>query len=209
MVRVCHADDDACRHGQQHACGGQLTACAAAVLTTLNILVIAYIILAGLPRGHVSYLSDFAPYGLRGIFHASSVVFFSFVGFDAVATAAEEVCCPSKPPLGLTPCCSRDLPVAEVTYVCVHTRCIYSSLLECCTWPTAAICHVTASRHPVRQLKCSPPDLQASNPGRDLPLAILGGLALCTVLYLGALHAACDHSKSAKSRDSLPEQRQH
>ena len=45
-----------------------------AVITSLNLLVICYILVAGLPRAHPSYLADFAPYGLRGIFHGSSLV---------------------------------------------------------------------------------------------------------------------------------------
>ena len=61
-----------------------------AVVTTTNIVVIVYVLCAGLPYGHFSNLTPFAPYGLRGIFAASSIVFFSFVGFDGAITAAEE-----------------------------------------------------------------------------------------------------------------------
>ena len=62
-----------------------------AVITTTNIVVIVYVLCAGMPFGHVSNLEPFAPFGMHGIFAASSIVFFSFVGFDGVITAAEEV----------------------------------------------------------------------------------------------------------------------
>ena len=63
----------------------------AAVVTSMNIVVIIYVLCAGFPFGTASNLVPFAPFGVRGIFTASSIVFFSFVGFDAAATAAEEV----------------------------------------------------------------------------------------------------------------------
>ena len=50
------------------------------LVTSLNLVVICYILAAGFPRAHASYLADFAPYGARGVFRASSVVFFSYVG---------------------------------------------------------------------------------------------------------------------------------
>ena len=61
------------------------------MITWLNIIVILYVLVVGLPSAKPSYMADFAPFGLRGIFHAASVCFFAFVGFDAVATCAEEV----------------------------------------------------------------------------------------------------------------------
>ena len=35
--------------------------------------------------------SNFAPAGARGIFNGASLLFFSYVGFDAISTTAEEV----------------------------------------------------------------------------------------------------------------------
>ena len=32
-----------------------------------------------------------APYGVRGVWNGASLVFFSYIGFDAIATTAEEV----------------------------------------------------------------------------------------------------------------------
>ena len=42
------------------------------------------------------------PYGVRGAFNGASIVFFSYIGFDAVATAAEETRDPRRDlPLGI------------------------------------------------------------------------------------------------------------
>ncbi|KAG6519749.1 hypothetical protein ZIOFF_023257 [Zingiber officinale] len=46
--------------------------------------------------------ADFAPFGAHGIFAAASVLFFAYIGFDAVSTMAEETKNPAKGiPLGL------------------------------------------------------------------------------------------------------------
>ncbi|WP_327352700.1 amino acid permease [Streptomyces sp. NBC_01304] len=41
-------------------------------------------------------LADFAPYGISGITSGASLAFFSFIGFDAITTAGEEVKNPHK-----------------------------------------------------------------------------------------------------------------
>jgi amino acid transporter len=48
----------------------------------------------------------FTPYGTKGIFNAASQVFFAYLGFEMVATAAEE----AKNP-------KRDIPIATVVSV--------------------------------------------------------------------------------------------
>lgn len=46
--------------------------------------------------------TPFMPFGIRGVFTGASVVFFSFIGFDTVATAAEEVKNPARDlPIGI------------------------------------------------------------------------------------------------------------
>lgn len=61
------------------------------VVTTTNLIIIVYVLCAGLPYGHTDNMKPFAPFGLHGVFAASSIVFFSFVGFDGAINAAEEV----------------------------------------------------------------------------------------------------------------------
>lgn len=38
-----------------------------------------------------NFTSDFNPYGVRGIFNGAAIIFFAYLGYDAVATLAEEV----------------------------------------------------------------------------------------------------------------------
>jgi APA family basic amino acid/polyamine antiporter len=84
--------------------------------------IVILVILFGLPLIHMSNLEPFIPentgkfgeFGWTGILRASGVIFFAYIGFDAVSVAAQE----------------------------------------------------------------------ARNPQRDMPIGILGSLAICTVLYL-------------------------
>ncbi|XP_051124993.1 cationic amino acid transporter 1 [Andrographis paniculata] len=72
------------------------------VASAVHLVVICFIIIAGLIKADPSNYKDFAPYGVRGIFKASSVLFFAYVGFDAVSTMAEETKNPAKDiPIGL------------------------------------------------------------------------------------------------------------
>lgn len=65
--------------------------------------IIAFVIVAGLAHSHSHNLTDdFFHYGARGIFSAASVLFFAYLGFDAVSTMAEEVKNPGRDiPIGL------------------------------------------------------------------------------------------------------------
>jgi APA family basic amino acid/polyamine antiporter len=51
---------------------------------------------AGLTYAKSSNWSPFLPYGIHGIFGGASLVFFSYIGFDAVTTVAEEMKSPQK-----------------------------------------------------------------------------------------------------------------
>ncbi|WOL12226.1 hypothetical protein Cni_G20992 [Canna indica] len=72
------------------------------VASIFHIAVIIFIIIAGLTQADAKNLSDFAPFGAHGIFNSAAVLFFAYIGFDAVSTMAEETKNPSKDiPLGL------------------------------------------------------------------------------------------------------------
>lgn len=72
------------------------------VLSIVHIAVIIFIIVAGLTRADTANMRDFMPYGVRGIFSASAVLFFAYIGFDAVSTMAEETKNPARDiPIGL------------------------------------------------------------------------------------------------------------
>ncbi|EPS73602.1 hypothetical protein M569_01155 [Genlisea aurea] len=72
------------------------------IASIVHMLIIAFIIIAGLLRADTKNLAPFTPFGVRGIFKASAVLFFAYVGFDAVATMAEETKNPGRDiPIGL------------------------------------------------------------------------------------------------------------
>ena len=62
-----------------------------AVVRGMNLIAILYVLVAGAPFGQSANLTPFAPQGIPGIFAGAAIVYFSFVGFDTVATVAEEV----------------------------------------------------------------------------------------------------------------------
>lgn len=66
------------------------------VASVVHVIIIIFIIVCGLANARLSNYTPFAPYGVHGIFRASAVLFFAYVGFDAVATMAEETKNPAK-----------------------------------------------------------------------------------------------------------------
>ncbi len=62
---------------------------AAMVLIKLGVLVL--FIVVGVTGWSSDNLSDFAPFGVSGITSAAGIIFFSYIGLDAVSTAGEEV----------------------------------------------------------------------------------------------------------------------
>lgn len=72
------------------------------IASIVHVIVILFIIIAGLTKADTKNYEDFAPFGPRGVFQASAVLFFAYVGFDAVSTMAEETKNPGKDiPIGL------------------------------------------------------------------------------------------------------------
>jgi APA family basic amino acid/polyamine antiporter len=84
------------------------------ILVAVKLVVLALFIVMGAQHINTANYHPFAPNGFRGIHQGAAIVFFAYIGFDAISTAAEE------------------------------TR----------------------------------------NPQRNLPIGILGGLAVCTVIYV-------------------------
>ncbi|HCA86347.1 MAG TPA: amino acid permease [Streptomyces sp.] len=62
-----------------------------AVMVCIKIGVLVLFVVVALTAFDADRFSDFAPHGIGGIGLAAAGVFFSYVGFDAVATASEEV----------------------------------------------------------------------------------------------------------------------
>lgn len=94
--------------------GARESATANTVMVVTKLLVLALFILVGLGNINPDNYTPFAPNGFTGIHQGAAIVFFAYIGFDAISTAAEE------------------------------TR----------------------------------------NPQRNLPIGILGGLAVCTLIYV-------------------------
>jgi len=70
------------------------------VIVKLGVVVL-FLVLA---TGHINAANytPFAPYGLNGILTGAAIVFFAYIGFDAVTTAAEETANPQRNiPLGI------------------------------------------------------------------------------------------------------------
>jgi basic amino acid/polyamine antiporter, APA family len=84
------------------------------IMVVVKLLALALFIAVGITHIHPENLTPFAPNGFRGIHQGAAIVFFAYIGFDAISTAAEET----------------------------------------------------------------------KNPQRNLPIGILGGLAICTVIYV-------------------------
>ncbi|MGI8496897.1 MAG: amino acid permease [Gemmatimonadaceae bacterium] len=84
------------------------------IMVGVKLLALALFIGVGVTHVHTENYHPFAPNGFTGIHHGAAIVFFAYIGFDAVSTAAEET----------------------------------------------------------------------KNPQRNLPIGILGGLAICTLIYV-------------------------
>jgi APA family basic amino acid/polyamine antiporter len=67
-----------------------------AVMVMIKIGVLCLFIVLGIQGWDSDNLSDFAPFGLTGITSAAGIIFFSYIGLDAVSTAGEEVKNPRK-----------------------------------------------------------------------------------------------------------------
>jgi APA family basic amino acid/polyamine antiporter len=84
------------------------------VMVAIKLLALGLFIAVGLGNLHSTNYHPFAPNGFAGIHQGAAIVFFAYIGFDAISTAAEET----------------------------------------------------------------------KNPQRNLPIGILGGLAICTLIYV-------------------------
>ncbi|CAI0545491.1 unnamed protein product [Linum tenue] len=119
---IAHSLPDDYGHLDPIAVGVAAVICILAVLSTkgssrfnyiasiFHVAVILFIIIAGFTKADTKNLTPYAPNGARGIFVSSAVLFFAYVGFDAVSTMAEE----TKNP-------ARDIPIGLVGSMTVTT----------------------------------------------------------------------------------------
>jgi basic amino acid/polyamine antiporter, APA family len=71
--------------------GASESATVNAVMVVIKLAVLAMFVVLGITGWNSDNLADFAPYGIAGVTGAAGIIFFAFVGLDAVSTAGEEV----------------------------------------------------------------------------------------------------------------------
>ncbi|KQC05467.1 MAG: amino acid permease [Methanoculleus sp. SDB] len=86
------------------------------VIVTIKLTVIALFLILGITHINPGNWHPFMPYGWHGVLTGAAIVFFAYIGFDAVSTAAEEVRRPqSDLPIGIV----GSLAVSTVLYIAV------------------------------------------------------------------------------------------
>jgi basic amino acid/polyamine antiporter, APA family len=87
-----------------------------AVLVSIKVLALTVFVVLSVPVMNAENFQPFAPLGIGGISAAAASIFFAYVGFDAVSTAAEETKNPQRNmPIGLI----GSLAICTVFYVLV------------------------------------------------------------------------------------------
>lgn len=88
----------------------------AGIMVAIKLGVVALFILTGMFYIRPENWTPFAPNGMSGIFMGAFIIFFAYIGFDAIATAAEETKNPQKNlPIGII----GSLGVCTIIYVLV------------------------------------------------------------------------------------------
>ena len=90
------------------------------VLVIIKLAVVIVFIVLGVGHVQPANWNPFFPYGVSGVFKGAAIIFFAYIGFDAVSTAAEEVKNPQ-----------RDLPIGIIgsLLVCTVLYIIVSAIL--------------------------------------------------------------------------------
>ena len=76
--------------------GVKESARANAVMVGIKLLVLAFFVIVGFGHIDTANYHPFAPNGWRGIHQGAAIVFFAYIGFDAISTAAEETRNPQR-----------------------------------------------------------------------------------------------------------------
>jgi APA family basic amino acid/polyamine antiporter len=136
-----------------------------AVMVCVKLAVLGLFIVIGIKTSSTSNWTPFMPNGFSGMFAGAAVIFFAFIGFDAVSTVAEE----AKNP-------QRDLPIG-----------IMASLIAC-TIIYVGVAAVFTGMVPYQALK----NLLSSQQAEPLAIALqyvnIKGLAI-SVVALGSVIA--------------------
>ena len=154
----------------------------ATVMVCLNVLMIASFIIVGAYHIDTSNWVPFAPNGIHGVLMGAFIIFFAYIGFDAVSTAAEE----TKNP-------QHDLPVAIL------------GTLTFCTVLYILVALVLTGIVPLGQINTSAPIAAALSLIGKAKLA--GFISLAAVCALASVFLICQLAATrilyAMSRDKF------
>ncbi len=86
------------------------------IIVATKLAVVGLFIVVALPHIDPANWHPFAPFGFAGIANGAAIVFFAYIGFDAVSTSAEEVKNPGRDlPIGIL----ASLAICTVLYIIV------------------------------------------------------------------------------------------
>ncbi|HVZ24010.1 MAG TPA: amino acid permease [Vicinamibacterales bacterium] len=96
--------------------GAKESATANNIMVVIKLLALGLFIAVGVTHLHAANYHPFAPNGFTGIHQGAAIVFFAYIGFDAISTAAEETRDPQRNlPIGIL----GGLAICTVIYVIV------------------------------------------------------------------------------------------
>ncbi|HEX2450510.1 MAG TPA: amino acid permease [Gemmatimonadales bacterium] len=134
------------------------------VMVVVKLLVLALFVVIGVMHINPDNYTPFAPNGWRGIHQGAAIVFFAYIGFDAISTAAEETRDPQRNmPRGIL----GGLAICTVIYVVVGA--------------------VATGLVPYQQLKAADPlsqALQVAGLGKASAIVALGAVVSLTAVLL-------------------------
>jgi basic amino acid/polyamine antiporter, APA family len=85
-------------------------------MVALKLVIIGFFLIVGAFYVKPEHWTPFAPNGFRGVSSAAAIIFFAYIGFDAVSTAAEETRDPQRDmPIGMI----ASLVVCTIIYILV------------------------------------------------------------------------------------------
>jgi len=86
------------------------------LMVFVKVITVLVFVLVGFSNIDPSHWVPFMPFGLKGVMAGAAIVFFAYIGFDAVSTAAEETKKPQKNiPIGII----ASLAICTVLYIVV------------------------------------------------------------------------------------------
>lgn len=66
------------------------------IIVYIKIAVLSIFVIFGLQHFDINNIRNFFPFGFEGVWHATSLIIFAYLGFDAISTVAEETKDPTK-----------------------------------------------------------------------------------------------------------------